>query len=140
MKIRFFAALLLAALTLFSGCAAAAAAPPPTQPTLTVMEKPTAPLSPVPPTEVPAAPTEMPTLPASAATEPARISRDEAITIALQDAGFSADQVTRLKAELDYDDGQPEYEVEFHRDGWEYDYEIHAVTGQVLHKDKDWDD
>ena len=140
MKIRFFAALLLAALTLFSGCAAEAAAPPPTQPTLTVMEKPTAPLPPVPPTEVPAAPTEMPTLPASAATEPAQISREEAITIALQDAGFSADQVTRLKAEFDIDDGVPEYDVEFRHDGWEYEYEIHSESGKILKWDKDWDD
>ena len=140
MKIRFCAALLLAALTLFSGCAAEAAAPPSTQPTLSVMEKPISPLPPVPPTEVPPAPTEMPTLPASAATEPAQISREEAITIALQDAGFSADQVTRLKAEFDYDDGRPKYEVEFHQDGWEYEYEIHSESGKILKWDKDWDD
>ena len=76
-------------------------------------------------------------------SEPAnsdRISKEKAIAIALQDAGLSESQVTRLKAEFDYDDGRPEYDVEFHYDGWEYDYEIHAESGKILKQDKDRDD
>ena len=150
MKTRFFAALLLAALTLLSGCAVQAAAPTSTQSALTVVVEPTVPLAAA-PVEAPATPAEVPTAPAEAPAEvpaasteapaePNRLSKEEAIAIALADAGFTENQVSRLKAEFDYDDGRPEYEVEFRKDGFEYDYEIHAETGKILHKDKDWDD
>lgn len=69
-----------------------------------------------------------------------RLTEDEALEIALKDAGLTADQVTRLRVRLDYDDGQPEYEVEFYHDGWEYDYEIHAETGKIRSRDKDRED
>ena len=45
--------------------------------------------------------------------------------------------MTRLRTEFDFDEGRPEYEVDFHHDGWEYDYEIHAETGKILSRDKD---
>lgn len=86
-----------------------------------------------PPTEAPtdppatAAPTEAP-----APTELKRIAAEEAETIALNHAGVSADKVTRIHTEFDYDDGRPEYDIEFYADGWEYDYEIHAETGEIL--------
>ena len=134
MRTRSFAALLVAALSiaLFSGCAAQAAAPVPTQPVLTVIEEPTVPLAPAPETVPPTAP--------PAPTDPTRISREEAMDIALKDAGFTAGQVSGLHAEFDYDDGRPEYEVEFRQGGYEYDYEIHAETGAILHKDIDRED
>ena len=128
MKIRFFAALLVAALSIaiLSGCAAVAAPVPP-QPALTAVPESTVPLAPAPlPTEAPAA--------------ASRITKEEAIAIALADAGFTQDQVTRLRAEFDYDNGRPEYEVDFHQDRYEYDYEIHAETGKILSRDKDLDD
>ena len=78
--------------------------------------------------------------PATEAPDPDRITKEAAISIALADAGFTEDQVTRLKAEFDYDDGRPEYEVEFHKDGYEYNYDIHAETGKILSKDREWDD
>ena len=43
--------------------------------------------------------------------------------------------MTGLHTEFDVDDGIPEYEVEFFQDGWEYDYTIHADTGEVLSYD-----
>lgn len=135
MKPRSFAALLLAALIL-SGCSAAAAAPAPTQPVLTVIEEPAPVSAPVPRTASPTAPPS----PTEAPTDPARITKEEAIDIALKDAGFTADQVNGLHAEFDYDDGRPEYEVEFRQGGYEYDYEIHAETGTILHRDKDRED
>ena len=58
----------------------------------------------------------------------------------MQDAGFTEDQVTRLQTEFDWDDRRPEFEVDFHRDGYEYDYEIHAETGAILSKDIDRED
>ena len=65
----------------------------------------------------------------------AALTQTEAEEIALLQAGFKADQVTGLRSEFDVDDGIPEYEVEFFQDGWEYDYTIHADTGEVLSYD-----
>ena len=86
---------------------------------------------------IPAAPAPQP-----AATEPAsaQLTKEEAIAIALKHAGLAKDQVSRLKAEFDYDDGVPEYDVDFYCDGMEYDYEIHAESGKLLSWDKDRDD
>ena len=42
-----------------------------------------------------------------------------------------------LTVRLDWDDGRPEYEVEFYSGQTEYDYEIHAVTGAILSSDRD---
>ena len=145
MKIRFFAALLVAALsfTLLSGCAAAPAPISP-QPAPAAIPESTVPLAPPPlpaaPAEAPAAPlpTEAPTISSSVTAK--RITKEEAIAIALADAGFTQDQVTRLRAEFDYDDGRPEYEVDFHQGSYEYDYEIHAETGAILSRDKDRED
>ncbi len=134
MKFRSAAALLLAALsiTILVGCAVQAAAPVPSQPVITITAAPTVPLTPVP---EPVPPTQP-----SASAEAGRITREEAIVIALTDAGFAQEQVSRLRAEFDYDDGRPVYEVEFRQDRYEYDYEIHAETGAILRKDVDRDD
>ena len=146
MRVRFFAALLVAALNLalVTGCAAVSATPAP--PALTAIEESTIPLAPVPKPAVPA-PTEAPVVPvpsvaptAPVSAEAQRITKEEATAIALADAGFSADQVTRLRVDFDYDDGRPEYEVDFHQGRYEYDYEIHAETGAILSRDKDLED
>lgn len=75
-----------------------------------------------------------------ATTVPGALTAAEAKAIALADAQLTAEQVTRLHTEYDVDLGVPEYDVEFHHDGWEYDYEIHAETGQILSKTKELDD
>lgn len=71
----------------------------------------------------------------TAAADQKRLTRDEAIGIALKDAGFTKDQVRDLEAELDTDDGTPHYDVDFEKDKGDYDYEIHAETGKILKKD-----
>ncbi len=45
---------------------------------------------------------------------------------------------TVIKVEFDRDDGVPVYEVELVKDEYEYDIEIHAVTGKVLDFDQDF--
>lgn len=65
------------------------------------------------------------------------ISKEEAETIALEHAGLTADKVTRLHTEYEIDDRVPMYEVQFYYDHWEYDYDIHAETGEILSFDKD---
>ena len=69
----------------------------------------------------------------------AALTETEAQEIALTHAGFTADQVTNLHVHFDVDDGVPEYEVGFFQNGWEYDYTIHADTGDILEYDKDND-
>ena len=58
----------------------------------------------------------------------------------MEHAGLTADQLLYLRTELDYDNGRRKYDIEFQIDRWEYDYELHAETGEILSWDKDWDD
>lgn len=70
----------------------------------------------------------------------AKITKEEAENIALEHAGLAADQVRFDHTEYDGDDRYPEYEIEFYHDGWEYQYEVHAETGEILKSEKEWDD
>lgn len=89
------------------------------------------------PKEEPPAPTE--TAPAPAETQPApeKLTQEQALKIALDHLGFTADQVTRLRTEYEIDDGIPQYDIEFHQGDWEYEFEIHAENGKILSYDKD---
>ena len=78
--------------------------------------------------------------PATQAATESRLTPEEAEAIALNHAGVTRDDVSYLRTEFDFDEGRPEYEVDFHHDGWEYDYEIHAETGKILSRDKDRED
>ncbi len=60
------------------------------------------------------------------------IGAEQAKSIALAQAGFAEAEVTLLQCEFDVDDGQTVYEVEFIKDGREYEYKISAVDGSVL--------
>ncbi len=62
------------------------------------------------------------------------ITKEEARDIAINDAGFSLDSVTLIKAEFDYDNGIAIYEVEFVNGNLEYDYEINAITKEIVSK------
>ena len=75
----------------------------------------------------------------SASTWPSTpaVTREEAETIALKHGGFTADQVTGIHTEYEIEHGTPIYDVEFHHGQWEYDYEIHAETGEILSFCKD---
>ena len=68
------------------------------------------------------------------------IGLEQAKKIALNHAGVRANEVTKLKAERDYDDGIVKYDVEFEKGRMEYDYEINAETGKILKAEKDYDD
>lgn len=65
------------------------------------------------------------------------MTEEQAKQIALDHAGLSSSEVTFLKVKLDYDNGVPEYEVEFYKDSLEYDYEIHAISGAILEVDRE---
>ena len=56
-------------------------------------------------------------------------------TALAQVAGASESDI--VKAHKDYDDGRQEYEVEIRYNGYEYDYEIDAETGNIISSDVD---
>ena len=66
-----------------------------------------------------------------------RLTAEEVQEIALAQAGFTADQVSHLRTEFDYDDAVPQYDVSFREGQWEYEFEIHAETGEILSWEKD---
>ena len=67
-----------------------------------------------------------------------RIGLAAARDAALAHAGISAAGTSGLKAELDADDNV--YEVEFKANGYEYEYEIDAYTGDVVKYELEADD
>ena len=71
--------------------------------------------------------------------ETKELTAEEAQTIALTHAGFTADQVTGLRTEVDYENGVKEYEVDFRSGDWEYDYTVGATDGKLLKTDKEYD-
>ena len=83
-----------------------------------------------------------PTAPQPEQPQPAthRITGQEAKEIALRHAGLDAAAVTGFRCELDMEDGMAVYEIEFQANGYEYKYEINAVTGAVLKAEKELDD
>ena len=67
------------------------------------------------------------------------IGREAAIKAALAHAKLNEGEVRRLKCELDREDGVMVYEVDFKKDGFEYDYDIDAKTGTVIKAKKERD-
>lgn len=66
------------------------------------------------------------------------IGVEKAKSIALGHAGVS--DVTYTKAKLENEDGQAVYEIEFRKDGAEYEYTIRATDGTILEYDLERDD
>ena len=66
------------------------------------------------------------------ANDSAYIGLEAAQQAALAHAGVSAADATFLEAEYDWDYGRMVYEVEFRANGREYEYEIDALTGEVV--------
>ena len=65
------------------------------------------------------------------------IGKQKAQEIALADAGVAAGDALHLIVKPDWDDGVRIYEVEFYTASQEYDYEIHAETGDILSRDRE---
>lgn len=62
----------------------------------------------------------------------ADIGKDKATEIALEDAGYTQSDITRLYVSGDKDNGKRIYEVEFTAENTEYEYEIQASDGDIL--------
>lgn len=66
------------------------------------------------------------------------IGMDKAVEIALNDAGVKLDQVKWDDKEFDKSDRL--YELEFDAVGFEFEYDINALTGDIVKREKDQDD
>ena len=68
------------------------------------------------------------------------IGHAKAKSIALNHAGVDANTAYDMNIQLDVEDGTIIYEVEFKSGNREYDYEIDAATGAILHHETEIDD
>lgn len=128
MKKQTFAIIFLAVtILLLSGCSRRAMGNPPAVPSEPQSSQ---------AAELPPEPVPLPSQPNQ--TDPtAMLTKEEAEAIALEYAGFTPDQVSRLRTEYEIDDRIPQYDVQFHEGRWEYEFEIHAETGDILSFEKD---
>ena len=86
--------------------------------------------------------TQQPTTPTTAQTQPETpaepvkqadqtVTKEQAVTLALQEAGVSKDTVTKVEAELDQEKNETVWEVEIETQEKEYTYSVHASNGTV---------
>ena len=82
------------------------------------------------------------TPPASSAPEtPAgEISREEALAIALENAGVLEGDAYNVKNETDSDNGIPLYDIEFETDYGDYDFEVAIADGRIVGADYEVDE
>lgn len=73
-------------------------------------------------------------------SDKAYIGREAALAAALAHAGLDSAQAGGVQVEMDYDDGQMTYEVDFFANGCEYEYEIAADDGAVLKYESEQDE
>lgn len=64
---------------------------------------------------------------------------EDAKEAAAEHAGFSANELTFSKADIEYDNGIKVYEIEFFREGIDYEYKINASTGTIIEYETDYD-
>ena len=67
------------------------------------------------------------------------ISRDKALSIAVSHAKVNQNNIYDVDIELDYKYGQEVYEIDFNYQGYEYQYYIDALKGNILHSFKERD-
>lgn len=63
------------------------------------------------------------------------LALEDAIQIALTDAGVSELDATIVKSEIDYENGQQVYDIKFYTLNAEYEYEINASNGSIYSRE-----
>lgn len=75
-----------------------------------------------------------------AASDKGYVGETAAKSTALSHAGVKEADIFNYSWEMDYDKGKMVYEIEFSSAGYEYDYDIDALTGEVIWNQKEADD
>ncbi len=65
------------------------------------------------------------------------ISLEDAIKIVLDEAKLNEKDVKFIKKQKEYDDGVALYDIEFHYEGYEYEYEVNASNGKIIDLQKE---
>ena len=69
------------------------------------------------------------------------IGVEKALDTALEDVGFTRDEVSLLRVDMDYENGEICYAVTFHKTeddlDFDYNFDIGAATGTILSKEKE---
>ena len=68
------------------------------------------------------------------------ISREDALAIALDNAGVAEDGAYNIKNERDGDSGIPIYDIEFETDYGDYDFEVAMADGRIVGADYEVDE
>ncbi len=68
-----------------------------------------------------------------------RISKKAALSIALNDAGFTQAQVYDIDVDFENEYGNKYYEVNFNNGGLEYKYVINSQTGEIMSSYSEYD-
>lgn len=76
----------------------------------------------------------------SGETEPGEIGREEALTIALDNAGVPEADAYNIKNERDGDNGIPIYDIEFETDYGDYDFQVAIADGRIVGADYEVDE
>lgn len=65
------------------------------------------------------------------------LTKEQAKFIALDHAGLTEPDIYGLYVEYERDDGVEYYDVDFKSNGYEFDYEIGAINGEILKSEKE---
>ncbi len=68
-----------------------------------------------------------------------RLTADEALDIALREAGVGKNEIRELENNLDRENGVLVYDIDFKSGNTEYSFDINAETGDIIDRDKDND-
>ena len=68
------------------------------------------------------------------------ISREEALAIALENAGVPEEDAYNVKTETDSDNGIPLYDIEFETNYGDYDFEVAMTDGRIVGADYEVDE
>lgn len=63
------------------------------------------------------------------------IGKEKALEIVFADAGVAETDVTGIKVGYDHNRGKSEYEIKFKYNDTKYEYEVNAVTGEIIEKE-----
>lgn len=74
-----------------------------------------------------------------ATTPKKKITREQAIAIALESAKLAEKDIKNLDADLDNDEKRPQWEISFDIWDYEYSYDIDAYSGEIINAEKDKD-